>query len=88
MALHPNLPPEAFTEAHSLDRDDSPSEDYWLDVHNGRGALQREADTTAALDAAGVPALVPTAPGVRSSFPADRVRWLASQVRADREREG
>jgi hypothetical protein len=43
-------------------------------------AARREEKTKHALDEAGVPAQVESAPGIRSGLPDDRIRWLAVRV--------
>lgn len=53
----------------------------WLAQKNLASTAAREGSFIAALDAAGVPSGVPRPgyPGMRSHFPDDRVRWLASR---------
>lgn len=51
----------------------------WLQQWRDAGAAAREAEAVKALTEAGVPAGVPTRPGVVSHFPADRIRWLAAR---------
>jgi hypothetical protein len=95
MSIEIKAPPEAFTRKHAIE-DDMPglpetvphleTTEYQerLAWRKNEGALDRERETIKALDAAGVPQLVEISRGVRSSFPADRVRWLAKQVVAPR----
>jgi hypothetical protein len=51
-----------------------------LAEHNLTTVMRREEATVRALAEAGVPAAVPTSQGITSTFPDDRVRWLASRA--------